>query len=145
MVGCFYGAPLWHQTCNALSCGMGQWQVASRPLFYHLWIMQWQNLVKDHYNNGTFSKILTILTFNLWACLGVRYDASFFCSEHFETELNLSIYWLCLNTLRLRQNNCHIADSILECIFCNENCCIFNQISLKFILNGPINNILALV
>ena len=29
--------------------------------------------------------------------------------------------------------------------FVNENCCIFDKISLKFIPKGPINNIAALV
>ena len=54
------------------------------------------------------------------------------------------IHWG-LNTLRLRQNGRHFADDIFKCIFLNENVIILIKISLKFVPNGPINNILALV
>ena len=50
-----------------------------------------------------------------------------------------------INTLRLRQNGCHFPDNIFKNIFLNENWWISIKISLKFILNGPINNIPALV
>ena len=51
---------------------------------------------------------------------------------------------LVFNTLRLRQNGCHFPD-IFKCIFLNENVWISIKISLKFVPNGPINNIPALV
>ena len=50
-----------------------------------------------------------------------------------------------LNTLRLRQNGRHFADDVLKCIFLNENMWISLEISLKFVPEGPINNIPALV
>ena len=50
-----------------------------------------------------------------------------------------------LNTLRLRQNGCHFPDDIFKRIFLNENCFILMKISLKFVPQGPINNIPALV
>ena len=50
-----------------------------------------------------------------------------------------------LNTLRPRQNGRHFADDIFKCIFLNENVSIAIKISLKFVPNGPINNIPALV
>ena len=50
-----------------------------------------------------------------------------------------------LNTQRPRQNGRHVADDILKCIFKNENISISIKISLKFVPNGPINNIPALV
>ena len=57
-----------------------------------------------------------------------------------------------LNTLRPRQDGCHFRqdgrhfpDNIFKCIFLNENLSIFIKISLKFVPNGPINNIPALV
>ena len=50
-----------------------------------------------------------------------------------------------MNTLRLRQNGCHFADNIFNCIFLNENLSIVIKISLKFVPKGPINNILSLV
>ena len=49
------------------------------------------------------------------------------------------------NTLRPNQNGRHIADDIFKCIFLNENVWIPNNISLKFVPKGPINNIPALV
>ena len=51
----------------------------------------------------------------------------------------------CLNSLRPIQNGCHFADDIFKCIFVNENVWIPIKISLKFVPNGPINNIPALV
>ena len=50
-----------------------------------------------------------------------------------------------INTLRLRQNSRRFADDIFKCIFLNENVWISNKISLKFISEGPIINIPALV
>ena len=50
-----------------------------------------------------------------------------------------------LNTLRPRQNGCHFADDIFKCIFLNEIVRIPIEISLKFVPQGPINNIPALV
>ena len=49
-------------------------------------------------------------------------------------------------TQRPGQNGCHFADNICECIFFHENvcCCISIKKSLKFVLEGPINNIPAL-
>ena len=49
------------------------------------------------------------------------------------------------NTLRPRQHGCHFADGVLKCIFLNENVRIAIKISLKFVPNGPINDIPALV
>ena len=49
------------------------------------------------------------------------------------------------NTLRPRLNRGHFADDIFKCIFLNENVLISIKISLKFVSNGPINNIPALV
>ena len=50
-----------------------------------------------------------------------------------------------LNTLRLRQNGRHFADDICKGIFLNETAWIPIKISLKFVSQGPINNIPALV
>ena len=50
-----------------------------------------------------------------------------------------------LNTLKLRQNGCCFADDNFKCIFLNENCCILIEFSLKFVPQGPVNNIPALV
>ena len=50
-----------------------------------------------------------------------------------------------VNTLRPRLDGRHFADDIFNCILLNENVWISIKISLKFVSNGPTNNILALV
>ena len=50
-----------------------------------------------------------------------------------------------VNTLRLRQNGCHLADNTFKCIFWNENVWISIKISLKFVPSGPFYNMPALV
>ena len=49
------------------------------------------------------------------------------------------------STLRQRQDGCHFPDDIFRHIFLNENAWILNNILLKFVPKGPINNIPALV
>ena len=57
--------------------------------------------------------------------------------------------WICmdtvLNTLRPRRNGRHFADDTVNRIFVNENVRISINFSLKFVPQGPINNIPALV
>ena len=50
-----------------------------------------------------------------------------------------------VNSLRPRQDGRHFPDDIFKSIFFNENCCIWIQISLKYVPKGPINNSPALV
>ena len=50
-----------------------------------------------------------------------------------------------LNTLRPGQNGHHFSDDIFKSIFLNENVWISVKIILKFVPEGPINNITALV
>ena len=50
-----------------------------------------------------------------------------------------------VDTLRPRQNGHHFPDDIFKFIFLNENAWIPIKISLKFVPQGPINNIPALV
>ena len=49
------------------------------------------------------------------------------------------------STSRPRQNGRHFPDDIFKSIFLNGNVWISNKISLKFVAEGPINNIPALV
>ena len=50
-----------------------------------------------------------------------------------------------INTLRLRQNGCCVADNIFRSIcFCASNCILF-EISLKFVHKGAIDDMPALV
>ena len=55
------------------------------------------------------------------------------------------LYTVRLNTLRLRQNECHFTDDIMKCIFMIKYISISINISMKFVPNGPINTIPALV
>ena len=50
-----------------------------------------------------------------------------------------------VDTLRPRQNGCHLPDDIFKRIFLNENVWISLKISLKFVPKVPINNVPALV
>ena len=50
-----------------------------------------------------------------------------------------------VNSLRPRQYRRHFADDIFKCIFLNENVWISITLSLKFVPNGPIKDIAALV
>ena len=50
-----------------------------------------------------------------------------------------------VNTLRPRQNGCHFADDIFNCIFLKENIWIPIKISLKFVPTGSVNNITVMV
>ena len=49
------------------------------------------------------------------------------------------------NSFRPEQNGRHFPDDIFICIFLNENVSISIDISLKFVPEGRINNIPALV
>ena len=70
-----------------------------------------------------------------------------------KTSLNvwMSMLWsswwhhYCINSLRPRLNRRPFADDIFKCIFLNENELFSLKISLKLVLEGPINNISALV
>ena len=53
--------------------------------------------------------------------------------------------YACFNTLRPRQNGRHFPDDIFKCIFCKENVWIWFSTSLKFVSNGPIDNVPAMV
>ena len=57
----------------------------------------------------------------------------------------VDVAYPCLKTLRPKQNGRHFADDTFKRIFANENVRILIEISLKFVPEGPINNIPALV
>ena len=52
--------------------------------------------------------------------------------------------WPLINTLKQRQDSRRFPDDIFKHILLNENGCILMKISLKFVPQGPINNISAL-
>ena len=87
----------------------------------------------------------------IWTILGHTYSLCIkYCRLHQAYTLgsircgeavNLRVF----NSLRPRQNRRHFADDVFKCNFMNENVWIPIKISLKFVPEGPINNISALV
>ena len=75
-----------------------------------------------------------------------------YCSRRSQ-ESNISIedtqlkthQWIDVNTLRPRQHGRHFPDDVFKCIFLNENIWIPIKISSKFVPEGSISNIPALV
>ena len=55
------------------------------------------------------------------------------------------LYAITINTLRLRQNGRHFTDEVFKCFFLNENFWISNNMSLKCVPQGLIDNISSLV
>ena len=90
---------------------------------------------------------LTTEKSNLLQVMALCYQATSYSLSHC-WPWSLSWYGvtrpLWINTLRPRQNGRHFPD-IFKGIFLNENVWILIKISLKFVSNGPINNIPALV
>ena len=72
-----------------------------------------------------------------------NYMVTSICSSHGSTVLAVTCKYQRICS-RLRQNGRKYCD-IFKCIFLNENVWILLKISLKFVPNGPINNITALV
>ena len=66
-----------------------------------------------------------------------------YISYQVEGDTSLNHYFV--NTMRSRLNGRHIPDDIFKMIFVNENVWISINISLKFVLRGPVNNISTLV
>ena len=52
--------------------------------------------------------------------------------------------WI-INSISPGQNGRHFANDIFKYIFMNEKSCLFIEVSLKFVLKGPIDNNPALV
>ena len=57
----------------------------------------------------------------------------------------LCAFFYVVKRLGLRRDGRHLSDGSFKCIFLNETVLISIKISLKFITNGPIDNIPALV
>ena len=92
--------------------------------------------------NWKSSKLIPMISiFSCWvvgcATRGTRSGSYFKCYS--------SQGWVRVDTLRLRQNGCHFADDTFKCIFLNKNMWISTKISVKFVPEGPINNIPAVV
>ena len=75
----------------------------------------------------------------------VSMHASMCLSVHGFKPLSKRVMTDLINILRLRQNGRHFADDISKCIFLNENLWILNEISLKCVSCGLIDNKATLV
>ena len=83
----------------------------------------------------TTARASVAIGWSAWLC---------FLIAHIATDL-LQCAFLCINTLRPRQNGSLFADDTFKRIFFNEHIRISIKISLKFVPKGLINNIAALV
>ena len=101
-----------------------------------------KNEEKKEMSHGCWSKGPCYVSSSLWWDL--RNLASS-CQAQIMLSLIYNAWIPLLNTWKLRQNGRHSADDIFKCIFLNENCCILIEISLKFVLKGPIENKPSLV
>ena len=91
----------------------------------------------------------------LWGICGEYFQRNWLCynqTQLYNTTNNWAVKKMTLddslgtiNTLRPRQNGHHFPGDIFKWIFLYENVWISIKISLKFVPNGPINNIPALV
>ena len=84
---------------------------------------------------------------NTWHSIdSFRYRrTSYIAFSHFRLRL-VSVNAGCfINLLSPRQNGRHFPDNIFECIFSNENVWISIKVLLKFVPEGVINHIAALV
>ena len=72
-------------------------------------------------------------------------DVREWLDNHLASRLGDHITNACFNTLRARQNVCHFAEDIFECVFLNANLCVSINVSLIFTLKGPIKNIQVLI
>ena len=145
----------WHQPgAKPLSEPM----MASFPTHICITRPQWVDTSKDHarsfnFQVGTLIQNLPYITFKHWhirIMQGHHFTPTIstllppgscfqlWWALHFDDRIR----WL-LN--KLRQYGCHFADCIFKCIYLNENIWISKTISLKFLPEGPINIIAALV
>ena len=79
---------------------------------------------------------------------GLLYWQCYNAASVYEMSGDINIYSTqqeCFNTLRPRQDGCHFPDDIFKWIFLNEKIWVPIEISLKFVPQGPTNNIPALV
>ena len=93
-----------------------------------------------------------VLLWQLWGCLCVCSFSIHVSNWQTVCKCPFLVWYLChekehpiINTLRQRQNGCHIPAVICKWIFLNEKVCIMVKIQLKFVSYGPINSIPALV
>ena len=88
------------------------------------------------------------VTVKAWSPLGVEHCQiySLRCrSDDNNKDVTVADFVCIINTLRPRQDGRHFPDDIFKWIFLNENIWIPIKISLKFVPQGPIHNIPALV
>ena len=137
--------PRWqgkHSRLSRLMCNLQLYVSTKRP-------MEWSTPHSRKLANVDCERKLGILYMNYFttslAAEYIRVINS--CNKCLETAFLMS-RWRSgdfLNTLRPKQNGRHFINDIFNSFFFNENAWIPNNISLKFVPKGPINNNPALV
>ena len=128
----FYNtSPLWQES-----------NVSNNTVLYHESARTWSIPLPNIQLRRALIFSLLITSTNCWTNSPVVGDLR--CTD---AHVNMNGYCAqkAVNTLRPRQNGRHFADDIFKCILLNENVWIPNEISLKFVPTGPINNIPSLV
>ena len=107
----------------------------------HLWVIQLSNDTKINFNTSLLINVVVLNwfqeTYDSWYASTVRLR----CHPSSDGTVTTTGF----NTWRRRQNGRHFADDTFKRIFLNENVRISIRISLKFVPNGPVNNIPWLV
>ena len=89
-------------------------------------------LITTHY------KLWDVITY---PCRNLSLKEALFAEAWSLTQLGVTLFKFCINTLGPRQDGCHFPDDIFRCISLNENIWFTINISLSFVLKGPIYNI----
>ena len=89
--------------------------------------------------------------FHSWKCIWkyLLWNGSHFAKQemswYFYVKLP-NVVWCCNSSDIEAETKCHhFPEDIFKSIFLNENCCILIKIALKYVHQGPINTIPALV
>ena len=121
----------------------------SIPLMPNLVSSRWKPFFRGHLTNYHIVQLSAQAPHNHKLTIKLQmflFNLLFFSRKCWEKmQLATRLSFPSINTLRRRQNGCHVAEDIFKCIFLNENVWIPIKISLKFGPKGPINNIPALV
>ena len=115
----------------------------------HAYWLNWTAHISYLHEFTTHIDVLRSLVFLNFVSAPVRIPLKHYCDQeakpHKNSSLEQFVYYVWLNTSRPRQNGRHFSDDIFKRIFLKANCLILIKISLKFVLQGPLNNIPALV
>ena len=141
--------PSWQKHLSCLFCVylLDEFNTSCRVLIRSINLVPYLCVLWDFsIFNSSFRKFSSAWSNYIWAMLSkIKIKPCQFMACIVNINFSLLDAIKCINTLRPGQNWRHFADDSFKCIFLNENVWIPTKISLKFVPQGPINNISALV